>query len=338
VKAPGRTWLIWAVALAGYVTAAGAHDARPLSINITEQSVNLYTARIRVPPTLPAEDPVTVTWPAGCMVVNDDSRGLETYGWETLSVRCRARLEGQTLKVSYRVYNPALSTLFRLNTIDGQVLTRVLPPDLSVWNVPESPGTWQLAGGYLQLGMRHIWSGVDHLLFVTGLLILARTRRRVLLAVTGFTFAHSITLSLSALDLVVLPEPPVEAAIALSILFLAYEIARPHPHGRAARYPVLVASSFGLLHGFGFAAALREVGLPTRELAVGLFSFNCGVEIGQITFIAAVLLITTLARQAIALSGLKDLPAAVERHMTVIGGYGLGIPAAFWFIQRLVAL
>ena len=326
-----------AVVTIGFVATVSAHDARPLSVNITEQGVNLYSARIRVPPTLPLEDRVTVTWPAGCTVVSDDTGDLERYGAQTVTIRCSAGLEGKDVSVSYRIYNPALSTLFRLRELGGRVIARVLGPDQSVWTVPRSPGPWAVAGGYLKLGVRHIWTGVDHLMFVTGLLILAGTARRVLLAITGFTVAHSITLSLSALNVVVLPEPPVEAAIALSILFLAYEIARPHAQGLAGRYPILVASSFGLLHGFGFAAALREAGLPARELAVGLFCFNCGVEIGQIAFIAGVLVIASLARKAMGRGGLMRLAALVGPHRRLIGGYGLGIPAAFWFIQRLAA-
>lgn len=327
-------WLIAALAVSA---AALAHDARPLSINIIQQGPNLYAARIRVPPTLPVEDPVRVTWPAGCAVINDDTQDLGSYGWEIEAVRCRDSLEGQSIKVSYQVYNPALPTLFRLSELDGRVITRVLPPDQAVWSVPKSPGAWQVAGSYLKLGMWHIWTGIDHLLFVTGLLILAGTTRRVLLAITGFTIAHSITLALSALNLVVLAEPPVEAAIALSILFLAYEIARPFPQGFAARYPILVASSFGLLHGFGFAAALRDVGLPAKELAVGLFCFNCGVEIGQIAFITGVLAIAYMARWATDLNGARGLVARLAQRQRLISGYVLGVPAAFWFIQRLAA-
>jgi hydrogenase/urease accessory protein HupE len=325
-------------AAAGFAGSCAAHDARPLSINITQHSATLYTARIRVQPTLPIEDRLTMNWPADCAVLNDDAADLDSYGWETESVRCSSGLAGRNIKVSYRVFNPALPTLFRLNRLDGEVITRVLPPEVSTWTVPAEPGRWDVAAGYLSLGIRHIWTGIDHLLFVTGLLILAGTTRRVLLAISGFTIAHSLTLSLSALNLVVLPEPPVEAAIALSILFLAYEIARPSPAGLAGRFPILVASSFGLLHGFGFAAALRDVGLPPGELAVGLFCFNCGVEIGQILFIAGVLVVVQLARQLMAFGGWMKLCDLIGQHKKLISGYGLGIPAAFWFIQRLAAL
>jgi hypothetical protein len=128
----------------------------------------------------------------------------------------------------------------------------------------------------------------------------------------------------------------VEAAIALSILFLAREIAWPSPNGVAARYPVLVSSSFGLLHGFGFAAALREAGLPQGEIAVGLFSFNLGVEVGQVAFIAGLLALVFAGRRAMALRG--QVPAFGHDRLIRLAGYGLGVPAAFWFIQRLALM
>jgi hypothetical protein len=128
----------------------------------------------------------------------------------------------------------------------------------------------------------------------------------------------------------------VEAAIALSILFLAREIARPCPDGLARRYPIAVSSSFGLLHGFGFAAALREVGLPRGELATGLFCFNLGVEIGQVVFIAAVVAVVLLVRKAMQARAWAA-PALLQGRLATLSGYGLGVPAAFWFLQRLAA-
>ena len=314
---------------------ASAHDARPFSVNITEQGQGLYAVHIKLPPVVPADDKPSVTWPKTCKVESTaPAYSLEGQAFSQV-VRCSAALEGLEVKVAYPVYNPSIPSLFRLKDLSGKVLTRVLRPDETVWTVPKEPSWQDVALGYLRLGIAHIWSGVDHLLFVTGLLILAGTVRRVLITITGFTIAHSITLSLSALDIVRLPDAPVEAAIAFSILFLAREIAKPHPDGIAARYPILVSSSFGLLHGFGFAAALRDVGLPTNELAVGLACFNVGVEIGQILFIMAILTALFVARQAIALA---RVPAIQLHHrLGLICGYGLGIPAAFWFVQRLAA-
>ncbi len=333
-----RAFLVCAWMLA-FVAPAAAHDARPLSVNIVEQSAHLYIAYIRVPPTVSDQDRPQVLWPKVCAVAGDDMRGIPVDGQERVTLRCQSGLEGTHIKVAYPVFNPSLSTLFRLRELNGKVITRVLPPDETDWEVPKAPGWKAVAAGYLKLGIQHIWSGIDHLLFVTGLLILAGTMRRVLLAITGFTIAHSITLSLSALNLVVLPEPPVEAAIALSILFLAREIAFPSPGSLAGRFPILVSSSFGLLHGFGFAAALREVGLPTKELAVGLLCFNLGVEIGQITFILGIVALAWIGLKIVRSGGFHRLPqlALLQGRLGLVGGYALGIPAAFWFIQRLAA-
>ncbi len=325
--------LVAAFALSG---AARAHDSRPLSVTVIEQGKGLYLARLRVPPTVALDNQPSLIWPPGCRVLNDRLSDGAMAPHETVVVACRAGLEGRQVRVRYPIYNPSLSTLFRLNEPNGKVLTRVLPPDRLEWRVPEQPGLAQVAAGYLKLGVQHIWTGVDHLLFVTGLLILAGSMRRVLLAITGFTIAHSITLSLSALGLVEVPAPPVEAAIALSILFLAREIARPSPDGLAGRFPIVVSSSFGLLHGFAFAAALREVGLPTNELAVGLFCFNLGVEIGQVVFIAGVVAVFLALRKGVQIGGLTMAP--LQGRLAVLAGYGLGIPAALWFIQRLGAL
>lgn len=341
----GRTPLARLAALAlcalvaGWMVAgrASAHDVRPLSIDIAEQGASLYRAHVRVPPTVALDNQPAVIWPGNCRVLHErlqDEDDAATPN-EAMFVSCTGGLEGAHIGVRYPIYNPSLSTLLRLSQLGGKVLTQVLTPDQSDWQVPREPGWREAAFGYFALGVRHIWTGIDHLLFVAGLLILAGTAKRVLLAITGFTLAHSITLSLSALGLVQLPAPPVEAAIALSILFLAREIARPFPGGLAERFPIAVSSSFGLLHGFGFAAALREVGLPTKELAIGLACFNLGVEVGQIVFIAGVVILALAVRKAVQLGGLATI--WLQCRSARLQGYALGIPAALWFIQRLAA-
>ncbi len=324
--------IVGAVVLAG---PASAHDARPFSIDITEQGTGLYLARLRVPPTVELDNQPTVVWPGNCRVLHDELRNDPPAANQTTLIRCRDGLKGQHIGVRYPIYNPSLSTLFRLSEPGGKVLAQVLTPDQSDWLVPKEPGWREVAAGYLKLGIQHIWTGIDHLLFVSGVLVLAGTRRRVLLAITGFTLAHSLTLTLSALGFIRLPVAPVEAAIALSILFLARETAQPFPGGLARRFPIMVSTSFGLLHGFGFAAALREVGLPTNELAVGLLCFNLGVEIGQIAFIVCAVAIVLAIRKIAQVGGLNTMP--LQSRLSVLAGYGLGIPAAFWFIQRLGA-
>ena len=180
--------------------------------------------------------------------------------------------------------------------------------------------------------------GTDHLLFVLCLIIIAGRFKRLLLTVTGFTLAHSITLSLAILDIVRLPTELVELLIALSIVLLAVEIIK---HRRAPaeqlpsftwRHPVSASSAFGLLHGFGFAVVLQELGLPTAMKAQALLFFNIGVELGQLLFIALVLIIVFL--------GLRTI-APVNKHRTLLTDmvvYGVGITSSYWLFERLAAL
>jgi hydrogenase/urease accessory protein HupE len=187
-----------------------------------------------------------------------------------------------------------------------------------------------VAVAYVTHGFEHIMFGFDHLLFVLALILIVRDRRVLLLTATAFTVAHSITLSLATLGFVHVPGPPVEASIALSILLLACEIVRMSrgDGGLTARLPWLVAFSFGLLHGFGFASGLAEIGLPHGDIPLALFSFNVGVELGQLVFIAAVL-------SVVALAGKFRMPSAIERHAIPFATYGIGALSAFWLIDRM---
>ena len=192
---------------------------------------------------------------------------------------------------------------------------------------------------YLRLGIEHILFGFDHLLFVLALVILVRDWRRVALTVTAFTVAHSITLAAATLGLINVPGPPVEAAIALSIVLVAVEIvnARRGVPSLTARWPWLVAFCFGLLHGFGFASALAEVGLPHHAIPIALLFFNLGVEIGQLVLVAVVLTAGEQFRRAIAL---RLKPVLVQRtvdRLDVTAAYVIGAVAAYWIIERTSA-
>jgi hydrogenase/urease accessory protein HupE len=187
-----------------------------------------------------------------------------------------------------------------------------------------------VAGAYLRHGIEHILLGYDHLLFVFALILIVRSTRVLVWTITAFTLAHSITLALATLGVVHVPGPPVEATIALSILLLACEIVRLH-RGEAsftARWPWLVAFSFGLLHGLGFASALANIGLPRGDVLLALFAFNVGVELGQLAFIAVVLGLFALAKRI-------RLVASFERHARPAATYAIGILASFWFFERL---
>ena len=224
------------VALLASARPAWAHDARPLSIQIAEQQKSTYRVDLRMPPSIDALNQPEISFPEACTIRSGGVRQSADAFVKTMFVVCSALedgIEGQRIGIRYALFNPSLSTLLRYIPATGGTRTAVLPPDQTAWMVPREPDWKTVAHDYLLLGIWHIWAGVDHLLFVTGLLLLAKTPRRIALAVTGFTLAHSVTLSLSALGVLRLPVPPVEAIIALSILFVAGEVARPDPESLA---------------------------------------------------------------------------------------------------------
>jgi hydrogenase/urease accessory protein HupE len=229
--------------------------------------------------------------------------------------------------------------LVRIETLAGAVQTERLSPTKTAFIIQAVPGAWEIAATYLHLGVEHILFGFDHLLFVLALVILVRGWKRVAVTVTAFTIAHSITLAAATLGFVNVPGAPLEATIALSIMLVAVEIlnARRGKPSLTARLPWLVAFAFGLLHGFGFAGALAEVGLPQHSIAIALLFFNVGVEIGQLIFVAAILSMISLFRYVASklLEPLRIQPALDRLDVSV--AYTIGVMAAYWLIERTTA-
>jgi hydrogenase/urease accessory protein HupE len=224
-----------------------------------------------------------------------------------------------------------IDILVRFARLDGSEQLERLSPVAPIFTAVPSPGPIEVVASYTVLGIEHILLGVDHLLFVAALMMLVRGLRQLLLTITAFTIAHSITLALATLGLIDVPGPPVEAMIALSIMFVAVEILR-RERGRpslASRQPWLVALSFGLLHGLGFAGALAEVGLPENSILLALLFFNVGVEIGQLLFVAVLLTGAALLRRPEALVD--------PRWSTVLPAYAIGGLASYWLVERVVA-
>ena len=225
--------------------------------------------------------------------------------------------------------------LVRVERSDGSVqLGRVLPTQQG-FLVAASPGTFEVVRTYTVLGVQHILTGFDHLLFVLALVLLVADTRRLLWTVTGFTIAHSLTLCAATLGWVRVPGPPVEAAIALSIVFLATELvrAREGRTGLTGRSPWIVAFLFGLLHGLGFAGALAEIGLPQTAIPAALLFFNVGVEIGQVVFIGAVLAALATGRAL-----LRRRPVPAREWLARVPAYAIGGTASFWMLQRVAAM
>jgi hydrogenase/urease accessory protein HupE len=310
-------WL-WLLA---WLSTAAAHEARPVALSIHEREGGLYAYELHIPASVQPDNRPTAEWPADC----------RTVGAQLL--RCAQPLAGRSVRWQWPLYNPSVTVLARYAPREGAARTAVLTPGTDVWVIPADPTALGVMRSYFVLGVEHILGGADHLLFVAGLLLIARGVRRLVLAITGFTLAHSVTLSLAALGFVHVPIPPTEAAIALSILFLAREALLPADHSLVHRWPMLVSTTFGLLHGLGFAAALGEVGLPDREIVWALAFFNVGVEAGQLAFILVVVTGAALLARAVVM-----LHADLRRwrmYGRASAAYLIGIPAAFWLLQRL---
>ena len=233
--------------------------------------------------------------------------------------------------VGYEVAIDGLSAtltdvLARFERLNGTTqIVRLTPSDYT-FTVSDSESWQQVASTYTSLGIEHILLGIDHLLFVLALLMIVEGWRKLVATVTAFTLAHSVTLAAATLGFVKVPQAPVEAVIALSILFVAAEIIhwrQGHP-GITREKPWLVALTFGLLHGFGFAGALTEIGLPEHAIPLALLFFNIGVEVGQLAFITTVLLAWSLLRKI-------EWPRWAWR----VPVYGIGTMAAFWTIERI---
>jgi hypothetical protein len=310
--------------------AAWAHDARPAYLEIRETAPSRYNIFWRTPLMNGVRLPVVLKLP-------DDVRNMTTPAVQELpdSIIERRIVEVEGSLAGKRIDFVGLEAtitdaLVRVRMLDGSESTTLVHPSHAWMEVTSSRGFLAVAWSYTRLGIEHIGFGIDHLLFVLALLIITKGTMRLLKTVTAFTVAHSVTLALATLGFVHVPSKPVEATIALSIVFVALEIVRQREGwaGITSRAPWMVAFTFGLLHGFGFAGALSEVGLPQNHIPAALFFFNVGVELGQIAFIAVVLAVITLVRR---------IPLRLPNWAELIPPYAIGSIAMFWVIQRVAA-
>lgn len=302
-------------------TPAAADDLRPLYIEIAELGQSVYKLQIRTPPNVMPDNSPNIIFPDGCRTDQPLPHGGR--------VSCRDSILGSDLAVSFPRREVPNSTIVKVNLIGGESHTMALASGVRRFTMPRPETVAAVATQYTRLGAEHIWIGLDHLLFLLCLIWIAGTWRRIVITVTGFTIAHSLTLALSALKIVALPVPPVEAAIALSVLFLATEIVKGRRASLTWRHPIAVSCSFGLLHGLGFAAVLSEIGLPRTEVLTGLVFFNVGVEIGQVVFALGVVLLLRL--------GAALLGESMHDHARPVMGYAVGCMSAYWLIDRIAA-
>lgn len=315
------------------VTAAGAHETRPAYLEVRETGPGQYSVLWRTPVLSGMRLPVVLKFPED---VRNLTEPVVQELADSLVERWVVEAESGTLagkRIEFVGLQATITdVLVRVQMLDGTYSTTLVKPSQPWIEISASKGPLGVAGAYLIHGIEHILFGIDHLLFVLALVLIVRSYRVLLFTITSFTIAHSITLALATLGLVHVPGPPVEAAIALSILLVAVEIVRLErgQSGMTARWPWVVAFSFGLLHGFGFAGALTAIGLPQSDVPLALFTFNVGVEIGQLAFIGAVLGVITLTKRI-------KVNLIFSRYALPVATYTIGAFAAFWFIERLAA-
>ncbi len=318
-------------ALACLAIPASADELRPGYLELKQTGEETYDVGWKVPALGDMRLGLYVRFPAETEEITEP-RGRFVGGAfvESWSVRHPGGLADQTIHID-GLRTTSTDVLVRVERLDGTTLVSRLDPSQPSMVLEASPSPFNVASTYLVLGVEHILFGIDHLLFVLALVMLVKGMRRLIGTITAFTVAHSVTLAAATLGWVNVAGPPVEAVIALSIVFVAAEIVhgKGGHEGLAARAPWIVAFSFGLLHGFGFAGALSEVGLPGNAIPLALLFFNVGVEVGQLLFVAAVLVFLAIARRPL---------TSAPRWVTVAPAYAIGAIAMFWTLQRVGSL
>lgn len=323
--------------------AAFSHEVRPAYLELHQTGAETHDVLWKVPGQ--GEDlrlGLYVQLPESCSNLTQPRGAFAANAYtERWKVRCAGGLTGGAIRIA-GLSATLTDVLVRSERLDGTTQVTRLTPSTPSFVVEAAPRRIEIVRTYLALGVEHILTGVDHLLFVLGLLLLVRGVGRLVKTVTAFTVAHSVTLTLATLGFVHVPQPPVEAVIALSIVFVATEILRSRGASAAAspslaeRQPWLFAFAFGLLHGLGFAGGLSEAGLPQGHIPLALLLFSIGVEVGHFSFIAAVIASIALGRRTI-----RRLRPSFSTHQSAVirllPPYAIGGTAVFWLIQRIAA-
>ncbi|GAB4537433.1 MAG: HupE/UreJ family protein [Roseibium sp.] len=328
-----RSLVLSIAAMLLLLAGARAHESRPAYLELRQMEESAYDLFWKKPAGGIADTiEITLAFPPDCRETSARISGRdEAARFERWTMQCEKPLAGRSVTIE-GLQSTQMNVLVRLEASDGSAESLVLSPAERTATFAEITSSLSVVQAYFVLGVEHIWFGIDHLLFVLTLLLLADGWRRLLALITAFTVAHSITLSLASLSLATVPGAPVEALIALSIVLAAAEGIKPAEERTSlmARAPWVVAFAFGLLHGFGFAGALSEIGLPQSDVLLSLLFFNVGVEAGQIAFVACVIGATVLLGR---LAG-RGFARTVGRVVT----YGAGSIAAFWFFERAAAV
>jgi len=310
---------------------AHAHEVQPVYLELHQTGADTYSVLWKVPARADLRGQILPQWPPECKITTTPlDYQVADSDLERYDITCPKGLDGRTLAVT----GPAASladVLIQIERLDGSVSVFRLTPGSPGVVITAAPSRWQQSAVYINTGITHILTGVDHLLFVLGLLLIVQNGWMLLKTITAFTLAHSITLAVATLGYASAPLPPLYAAIALSILFLGPEIMRQR-RGETSltlRHPWVIAFSFGLLHGFGFASGLVDLGLARSQIPWALVCFNVGVEIGQLLFVALILLL---------IRSFRLLEINWPRWALALPAYTIGSLGAYWTIQRTVIL
>jgi hypothetical protein len=327
-----RLALSLSVTVLALACAALAHETRPAYLELNETAPGQFGVLWRTPVLAGMRLPLALKMPEDVKnlkepTVQELSDSLIERRWIDAGLKGLAGKRIEIVGLQFTITD----ALVRVHLLDGRTFQAIARPSQPWVEIAAAQSWWQVMGTYIVEGIRHILFGADHLLFVLGLLLIVKDRWMLLKTVTAFTVAHSVTLAIATLGYAEAPALPLNAAIALSILFLGPEIVRTW-RGETSftiEHPWVVAFAFGLLHGFGFATALTGAGLPRGDLPLALLSFNIGVEIGQLGFVALILALERSFRvlQILWPSWVQALP-----------GYTVGTLGAFWTVQRVVVL
>lgn len=308
-----------------------AHEIRPAYLEITqnESPSTEYQITWKIPLVGDKAPRITPTFPDGFQLTQTSDNFLSDAYIRYYTGTYDSPLNGQKISIE-GLEMTLVDVLVQINLANHTSYSLLLQPDEAQAIIPIEPSVWEVVKLYVLLGIEHILWGIDHLLFVLCLLLLVQSLGVLVKTVTAFTIAHSITLALASMNWVQIPQAPVEAVIALSIVFLAREYLqfREGKNSLTVQYPWLVAFVFGLLHGFGFAGALSEIGFPQQNIPLALFTFNLGVEVGQLLFIGVCLMVLAIWRK---------INIVLPKWTYKIVPYAIGTLAVFWLIERVMA-
>ena len=318
-------WVVFFCWLMSLAAPTSAHRFAPSLLQIQESGAGVYAVTWKTPIQQVSEIVMEPQLPPECRLDEESPWIREGTGkLRQMTYQCAGGLVGRSVGVSG--LGPNQSSVMLNLILDRDIGHQaVLTADEPVFIVPEEPDRWQVVGRYSVLGAEHIWAGIDHLLFVLGLLLLVGGGRRLVFTITAFTVGHSVTLAMVTLGIFDYPVAFIEFLIALSIFVLALELTREGGQSRLWRQPWWLAGLFGLLHGMGFAGALAETGLPQGNLPLALLFFNVGIELGQLAFIAVLLVLAAVFRRVVS----EPSPAWVQSPVVV-----LGVLSAMWCIER----